>query len=448
MTRRPFLTLFALTTILGCGGKSADPRAQWVVRLHTDARVPELGDRVFVQVLDDAAEVGCDSCERLLSGETDQWPRSFGLVASPGFAPRVRVRLLRAALLDGTGEPEGNLLIDRVVTLPPTDEKLTVDVVLAMDCFGTAADLDARMSCDPDLGTLAPDRTATPLPASQLPSVASWPPSVDRPCSSPEPTEMVCVPGGAFLLGAIDGIVPEPVLDTTPERLVRLDPYFLDRDELTVGEARQILAQNPDLPLPIVFDPQKPLSDNCTFVGLDDDSNDALPLNCIPRFLAQDLCERIDKRLPTEAEWEFAAGNRSDESRYPWGEDNAVCDHAIVGRSFYDYRECITDTVEPGLVSGGSDTDVTRLGIRNLGGNLSEWVADEVAAFDAPCWQPETTLLENPLCTTAQAGPYVVGFRGGYWSGTGFLARATSRAGASDDGASNGVGVRCARDAK
>jgi formylglycine-generating enzyme len=429
MTRRRFaLARWALAFLIaGCAGKSADPRAQWVVRLHTDARVPELGDRVFVQVLNDEATVTCDSCERLLPGATDEWPRTFGLVAAPGFAPRLRVRLLRAALLGGAGEPEGNLLIDRVVLLPATEDKTTVDVILSMSCFGIPADVAGRESCDPETGALAPDRTATSLPASELPSVASWPPSIERPCNSSEPEGMVCVPGGAFLLGAIDGIGVEPMLDTTPERLVRLDPFFLDRDELTVGEARQILAQDPNLPLPITFDPQKPQSDHCTFLALDDAANDALPLNCIPRFLAEELCEHVEKRLPTEAEWEFAAGNRSEESRYPWGEDSDVCGHAIVSRSFFDYRECITDSVPPGLVAGGSAADVTRLGILNLGGNLAEWVADEVAAFDTACWHPETTLLENPMCTSAQAGPFVFGFRGGFWAGTSFLSRATTR---------------------
>lgn len=429
--------------LVACGGETAEPRAQWVVRLHTDARVPQFGDRLLVQALGADNEVACADCQRLLAVTSDNWPVSFGLVANDAEAPRLRVRLLRRATLNGAGEPEGDLLIDRIVLLPPTHKKLEVDVVLSMSCFGVPADLTAKKSCDPASGALAADAVVGQL--SDVPSVASWPPGIDRACNGAEPEGMACVPGGAFLIGALDGVSAEPMLGTTPERLVRLDPFFLDRDELSVGEARTLLLAHPELDLPASFDPEKPLSEHCTFLGLDDPQNDSLPLNCIARVQAQALCEAKGGRLPTEAEWEFAAGNRTDESRYPWGEDGDVCAHAIVARAFLGYRDCLTDSIEPGIVALGQSEDITSLDVRNLGGSLSEWVADHVAAFDAPCWLPETRLVENPLCNAAQAGPYTLAFRGGFWSGATFLARATSRLGAQVDGTASGVGVRCAR---
>jgi sulfatase modifying factor 1 len=431
--------------LAACGGETAEPRPQWVVRLHTDARVPQFGDRLLVQALDDESDVACPDCRRLLAVTSEGWPVSFGIVANERATPRLRVRLLRRSTLNGTGEPEGELLIDRVVSLPATQEKLEVDVVLSMSCFGVPADLAARKSCDPTTGELAADVVARAN--ADVPRVASWPSGIDRDCSGSEPEGMACVPGGAFLIGALDGISVEPMLGTTPERLVRLDPFWLDREELSVGEARALLLGNPGLDLPVSFDPEKPLSEHCTFLSVNDAQNDSLPLNCIPRFLAEDLCEAKGSRLPTEAEWEFAAGNRTDESRYPWGEDADVCEHAIVSRAFLGYRDCLSDSIDPGIVALGSGKDITSLGIQNLGGSVSEWVADQVAAFDAPCWLPESRLVENPLCNAAQAGPYTIAFRGGFWSGATFLARATTRLGAQMDGIANGVGVRCARSA-
>ena len=53
--------------------------------------------------------------------------------------------------------------------------------------------------------------------------------------------DMVCVPGGAFLLGSHDTL-PTFVAPSVPERLVQLSPFWMDRDELTVAELETLVA--------------------------------------------------------------------------------------------------------------------------------------------------------------------------------------------------------------
>ena len=53
------------------------------------------------------------------------------------------------------------------------------------------------------------------------------------------------------------------------------------------------------------------------------------PVNCINYYQARTLCEYLDRRLCSEAEWERAARG-DDGRRYPWGEDEPSCDLAVM----------------------------------------------------------------------------------------------------------------------
>src|SRR5262249_27110512 len=44
------------------------------------------------------------------------------------------------------------------------------------------------------------------------------------------------------------------------------------------------------------------------------------PINCVAWPMADNFCKKHNVRLPTEAEWEFAARGSS-QRKYPWGDD-------------------------------------------------------------------------------------------------------------------------------
>jgi formylglycine-generating enzyme required for sulfatase activity len=261
---------------------------------------------------------------------------------------------------------------------------------------------------------------------------------------------MVCVPGGALLLGDPHAFPTTGDKSPLPERLVQLRPFALDADEVTVGSVRQLLSAGavPGAPMPRSSDRQLP-EGACTYLGQTDASNDALPINCVSHAFATSVCEALGKRLPTEAEWEWAAGNLDAESIHPWGNDSDVCGHAVVGlgrfAEAYDpepigCREKADGSFLPwGPVVSGHPLDVNVLGIRNLAGNMAEWVADQLASYRAPCWSGGTPQLVDPRCD--EEGPRS-SIRGSSWAGFELSARAAARDGSS--GGSNAVGFRCA----
>ena len=86
---------------------------------------------------------------------------------------------------------------------------------------------------------------------------------------------------------------------------------------------------------------------------------------------------------------------------------------------------------------------MTQLGVRNLGGNLTEWLQDNYMPYTSPCWN-QGALLVDPLCTDASNGIYSL--RGGSWNGYGAQAAVSLRNGGYVAQPVNtiGLGFRCA----
>ena len=110
------------------------------------------------------------------------------------------------------------------------------------------------------------------------------------------------------------------LLSPVPERLVRVSPFALDRNEMTVREMRTLVTGGL-VARPFARGLGRPA---CTWTDAPDQLED-FPVNCIAQSNAARACEARGARLPTEAEWEFAAGDRDEEKRYPWGADPDAC---------------------------------------------------------------------------------------------------------------------------
>lgn len=452
MKRSPLL--FALLGF-ACS-PSADIRDQWVLRVSTDAPVPELGDRLLVEVLDADLQAACTGCRRMFGLETStDVPLSFG-VADFGASAYVRVRLFRSALVGFDGFPQGEALIDQLGKLPPADGRTAVEFALSTDCFGIP--VSGRQSCDPNAERV----DARVLPEQHEPAQAgSSPWFASVPCTGDVPEGMACHPGGAFILGSPTLPRRDGGLASEPERLVRLSPFALDIDEVSVGTVRRLLSEGKVNVQPVVR--AASLSDPasaCTFMGLDTAENDAFPVNCITLEDARGVCEALDKRLPTEAEWEYAAGNMSAETEFPWGSDADVCEHAVVGRARSAFeagsavdlsnvcRVNAAGSVVPwGPRPSGSSQDVTQQGVRDLAGNVSEFVSGAFARYGDGCWNAGPILVD-PTCDVegdaSNADGATLPLRGGAWDSARDAAHAAWRHATQRPGASPYVGFRCA----
>lgn len=474
MRRLPRLALVTITLaapLFACAD-TAPPRRQVVVVIDTDAVTPEdiaadpelsgaaAVDTVRVDVLDTTDRVQVFR-EFAAPGRLD-WPISFGIVPpEEGTSPKIvlRIRAFRARDSEPTTEsgvrtlsatPE--LAIDRVVEIPTpaVAEVERVAVHLSADCFGQPPSFGARTTCL-DASTLGvPFSTPVPVAiqgtASRIGTTAL---ARSVPCDQPPPPNAICVPGGLSIIGSADlaGLDDDGSLQPTlPMRLVRVSPFAMDQLEVTVGRARPFLGRLRGEQPHRKGSTSVLQGDYCTLEDTPNARGDSLPLNCITRATASELCALMGGDLPTEAEWNHAATGRGQGRQYPWGETSQGCCNASAARATALTEHlalCPGSGVEPvgshrDAASCGA-ADISRDGIVDLGGSVSEALKDPIRRLDDPCWGPRYGILVDPRCPPAENDTDTA-TRGGSWSSGTFLTHATLRNGTA---AGIGRGFRC-----
>jgi formylglycine-generating enzyme required for sulfatase activity len=425
-----------------CLERFEDPRPQWMIHVSTDAQVPGFGSRLLIEVSDANDESGESFQRRVFDvSNASAWPVSFGIVPGATPTPRVRARLFRADQVGIRGEPDSQNLIDRIVRLPEHAAPGGIqhlELPMPMVCFGTLPDGTQHSSCAGWNVALEPEVTLSTVGRLEL---GSWKPSVRRPCQSTVPEGMICQPGGAYFLGA-SSPGEDPFSDpVSPPRVVQLSAFALDAAEMTIGVVRGLIATGRVTEEGVLTVYER---DKCTYKGVDDATRDAYPLNCVDWKTANLVCELLGKRLPTESEWEYAAGNLSDKTLYPWGDDPDACSHTVVARNVVgDTGFCIVGR-KAEVAKDGEPKDITALGVRNLAGNLAEWTSDISARYDSNCWPATERLMLDPTCSADEADGTGHSVRGGAWNLQADTARVSRREVNTNDDASVGRGFRCA----
>jgi len=383
-----------------------------------------LGDQLLVEVVTPDGAAYCSSCKRIftVSGPKD-FPISFGIVEQSGAisaTPWVRARLFRARNQRADGFPLPDLAIDSLGQLPPPAGITKVTLALPARCVGAMADVRNALSCSEDDGRLV---AAPVLRDRTFAAAGTWLEGLDAPCPEAPPDGMVCVPGGLFALGESNGqpLLREGLdeeLGAIPERLVRLSPFAIDAQETTVSQFDALLPA----PLRVAA---------CSAPELEPDR----PANCVSFAEAKGACAARGLRLPTEAEFEYVAGNRGLETPFPWGHAPDICAYAVIAQGKNAYRQCAVENgrvLETRPSIGGTGRDQTLPVSLNglsgvvfdLSGNLSEWVLDDVATYDAGC-RTTDRVQRDPLCRVGGTA-IARGVRGGAFSG--FTAAAFSYA--------------------
>lgn len=204
------------------------------------------------------------------------------------------------------------------------------------------------------------------------------------------PDGMVYVPGGEFMMGRADGKSEAE----KPAHKVSVKPFFMDVYEVTEQKYNDPNAENKGLPK----------------VGVNWNE-------------ASDFCKKLGKRLPTEAEWEFAARGTQD-FIYPWGNKWENADANIGTKTF----------AEVGKYQGKSP-----FGIYDMSGNAWEWTADDFKEYPNGKL-PESFVGKTNLKT----------IRGGSFEATKDFATTTYRIGwaATDAANYDRTGFRCVQDIK
>ena len=235
---------------------------------------------------------------------------------------------------------------------------------------------------------------------------------------------MLQIPGGEFSMG-YDGPLPhEP--NERPAHVVRVATFWIDRTEVTVGDMRACMDRG-DCTVRLGAGPL------CTLGRLEP----KVPVNCVPWHAADAYCRAVGKRLPTEAEWELAAG-AGQKARFPWGSTPPHCALAVTLMSNYSGGSC---SPHGPTAIGAHPGGASPFGVEDMAGNVEEWVADWYA--DRYEVQPSRQTVPSP------AGPafgvaHVL--RGGGWMSRPRETRVTARSWGSLNEAGPNVGFRCARD--
>jgi formylglycine-generating enzyme required for sulfatase activity len=256
---------------------------------------------------------------------------------------------------------------------------------------------------------------------------------------------MVRVPGGKFFMGSDDDQATE-----RPAHQVSVTSFCIDVNEVTVAEYKACSDQGECKRAPLandwdgmnahdahLFDP---------LCNARDDTRSKHPVNCITWDMADRYCRAHDARLPTEAEWEFAARG-PDGRKYPWGDAIPDATHLnACGKECVEWSKKNGITTIEGMYSaddgwagtapvGSFPAGRSRYGVADLAGNVAEWVADWYA--------PYTEGAQIDPKGPATGKMRVV--RGGGWNASyGSWVRPTFRYRDTPDKRSYNIGFRCA----
>jgi eukaryotic-like serine/threonine-protein kinase len=291
----------------------------------------------------------------------------------------------------------------------------------------------------------SPPPADTPGAAAGTPSSAPAQSAAPAPPTCPERT--VLIPAGQFFQGSDQ---KDALTNEKPSHNVKLDAFCMDLYEVSAREYRacseigKCRRAPTDVEWPKIKDRERKVYGAlCT--GADQARGD-YPINCVTWDMASTYCGAQGKRLPREAEWEYAT--RGPDGRvYPWGDDEPTAAHLNAcgpecvkwGKANGEAFDALytEDDGWPNLAPVGKfPKGRSRFGPYDVAGNVWEWVADWYGDYDP-------TDKVNP--TGPASGERRV-IRGGAWNGSySTWLRPSFRFAQVPDARSHGIGFRCVK---
>lgn len=311
--------------------------------------------------------------------------------------------------------------------------------------------------------TIAPVQATSPIIATEDGRGNSVPTTGEVQTRLKDQQQMVFIPGGTFLMGSSeleialasqlctqatgsDQCRPERFEPETPQHPVRIDSFWIDQTEVTNEHFVQFLNENSNTEGvteaqsfgPLLMPQEGQTSedawlrmDNARVQVLGDNRFGAAagfenhPVVGVTWFGAAAYCEWAGGRLPTEAEWEYAA--RGSEGRFfPWGDSSTA-------RGLLNYCDssCVLPSKDPAHTDGYRETapvgsfpnGASWANLFDMAGNAQEWVTDWYSK-DFYASLPNNSPAVNPAGSDTGVTHML---RGGGWGGTLSLARTAAR---------------------
>jgi formylglycine-generating enzyme required for sulfatase activity len=236
--------------------------------------------------------------------------------------------------------------------------------------------------------------------------------------------EFVFIEGGMFIMGDTNRLKK----DEAPEHDVFVQSFMMKETEVTNEEYAEFLNEAGFNPKWIDID--KALieykNDKYTPVSGAED----LPAVFVTWYGADAYAKYYGGRLPTEAEWEYAAYGGNYERKYPWGDEEFIEGNKM---AHYDYSRTDIFSLKDSLKAVGS-FEKNEYGLYDIAGNVWEWCEDWYG--EDYYSESETYVPRGPI-----EGKYKVR-RGGSFFNNEITIRVTNRGYARPSGAFRDTGFR------
>jgi formylglycine-generating enzyme len=292
-------------------------------------------------------------------------------------------------------------------------------------------------------------------------------------CGELDPCVVALVPDGTFEMGRSEDpkdadYYPEGSANELPAHQVEVSAFGLDVYEVTVGRFRRFVdaydgsglgadaGAHPNVPgsgwltewnqwLPKNADDLRSslaigtLGNLVTWTS-DPGTHECLPMNQVTWYVAFAFCVWDGGRLPTEAEWEYAAAGGDEERLFPWGTHPPDHQHAVFGCDTSGTSTCSIGDIPP---VGSDPAGIGRYGHADLAGSLEEFVRDDYSES----WYADTyyssgkdivDLYDDAIATSAPT-------RGGNFISEGDELRGVRRLDSDRTATLVELGFRCAR---
>jgi len=176
----------------------------------------------------------------------------------------------------------------------------------------------------------------------------------------PAETEMAFVEGGTFTMGGTDDEVEEFYWELPPHE-VTLSSFMIAKSTVTQGQWKLLMSANPS-----------------------QNKGDDLPVEMVTRQQVAEFIKLLNEatgknyRLPTEAEWEYAARGGKDSKGYKYSGSNNVDEVAWYQENSGKKTQAV------------GKKKANELGIYDMSGNISEYCSDWYASYtDVPQTDPK-----------------------------------------------------------
>ncbi len=243
---------------------------------------------------------------------------------------------------------------------------------------------------------------------------------------SSEDPNWVFLSGGTYMMGSPEG---QGHPREYPMHKEEIDDFYIMKTEVTVAQYQECVEAG------ICWHNVENIGPLCN--GNKENMSDH-PINCVSWYQASAYCAWIGARLPSEAEWEYAARSGGKDILFPWGNEEPTCEHAA-----FDEKPAINCGKWKGSTAPvcSHPKGNSAQGVCDLSGNVIEWCYDwYYRRYNHRDNQP----VPKPVNGATGKEEYLRIMRGG-GLGSDEPLRARTRIAHAPEFAYPGLGIRCAK---